>query len=123
MQCYENEGVDMKKYILPVALNTIILILIPVLLGIIDEQSYKTMIIGMVVFLNPIYLFIQSQIIAKKNEKRTVFILINLAFIAVFLVVVLKQFDMMYFMYYAVMVIFGTRIGSTMRKVSEHKKK
>ena len=110
----------MKKYMLPIIFNLIILIIVPFFMK--SQSGAKDVFIGMIVFGNSIYFFIQSQLFSSRNKKVGGLIMINCLFIIAFMLIFLKQIVALYIGFYLIMMVLGIRIGSNTRRINEYKK-
>ncbi|MFI3228459.1 MAG: hypothetical protein R3Y09_13805 [Clostridia bacterium] len=113
----------MKKFILPVIANIIILAVLPFSFDFLDEGTAKSAWIGMMVVGNSVYFFVQGQFYSTKYKQGWILILINLISTLLYMYIFITQIVWLYIAFYTVMMALGMRVGSNKRKLIEFRNK
>ena len=109
----------MKKFIYPAILNSIVLFLIPKLLG--RGPNAMTLAIGLVVFGNAVYFLVQSKILATKYLKAWQIVILNEVFIVSYMFLFLGGFIVEYFVFYSIMMLLGIKLGINKKRINDFK--
>lgn len=113
----------MKKFILPIVGNIIVLGVLPFLFDFLDDETAKSAWIGMMVVGNSIYFFIQGQFYATKYKQGYILIIINILSTMCYMYVFITQIVYLYIGFYTLMMALGMRVGSNKRKFIEFQNK
>lgn len=114
----------MKKYtkfILPIALNIIILVVLPLVFNTLDEESLKNAWTAMLTFGNSIYFFIQGQMFGTKHKEGSTVVCINIICIVLYMYGFFGKLVPLYIAFYTAMNLLGLRAGGNQRKLTEYK--
>lgn len=112
----------MKKFIIPILCNILMLAVIPFAFGFLDEETSKSAWVGMLVVGNSAYFFIQGQFFSSKHKGGWQLVIINILSTMCYMYVFITQIVLLYVAFYTMMMAFGIRVGSNKRKLDEYNK-